>query len=166
MKRFMRSRSDLQIPSDLSVGEVARRSGVPVSTVHFYEAAGLIRSRRNAGNHRRYARGVLRRVAVIKVAQRTGVPLREIAQALALLPEGRAPTATDWARMSSRWKADLESRIEALTALRDQLSDCIGCGCLSLKICPLRNPADRLGAQGSGPRLMPAGDDRDVDDGA
>jgi MerR family transcriptional regulator, redox-sensitive transcriptional activator SoxR len=155
----MPSGSTPPIPSDLSVGEVARRSGVPVSTLHFYEAEGLIRSRRNVGNHRRYPRGVLRRVAVIKVAQRTGVPLREIAQALAALPEGRAPTAADWAQMSSRWKADLDSRIAALTALRDQLSDCIGCGCLSLQICPLRNPADRLGAQGPGPRLMPVDDE-------
>jgi len=104
---------------------------------------------------RRYPRGVLRRIAVIKVAQKTGVPLREIAQALKALPLDHPPTAADWARMSSRWKSDLDARIARLTALRDQLSGCIGCGCLSLVVCPLRNPADRLGKQGPGPRLLP-----------
>ena len=151
----MASKTRLPVPVELGVGEVARRSGVSVSTLHFYEAEGLIRSWRSAGNQRRYPRGVLRRIAVIKVAQKTGVPLKEIAQALAALPQDRPPTAQDWARMSNRWKADLDARIRRLTALRDQLNDCIGCGCLSLTICPLRNPADRLAGQGSGPRLLP-----------
>lgn len=142
-------------PAELGVGEVARRSGVSVSALHFYEAEGLIRSWRSAGNQRRYPRGVLRRIAIIKVAQKTGVPLREIALALRALPQDRPPTASDWSRMSSGWKADLDTRIERLTALRDQLSDCIGCGCLSMALCPLRNPADRLGKQGPGPRLLP-----------
>lgn len=141
---------------ELSVGEVARRSGVAVSTLHFYETEGLIRSRRNAGNQRRYPRAILRRVAVIKVAQKAGVPLREIAETLAALPEGRPITASDWASFSSRWKADLEGRIRRLEALRDQLGDCIGCGCLSLEACPLRNPDDRLGREGPGARRIEA----------
>jgi MerR family redox-sensitive transcriptional activator SoxR len=139
---------------ELSVGEIARRSGVPVSTLHFYEAEGLIHSRRSPGNQRRYPRGVLRRVAVIKVAQKAGVPLRDIAQALAALPEGRPITASDWTSLSSAWKADLEARIRKLQGLRDQLGECIGCGCLSLETCPLRNPEDRLGRDGPGARLI------------
>jgi len=138
----------------LSVGEVARRSGVAVSTLHFYETKGLIRSLRTDGNQRRYPRGILRRVAVIKVAQRTGIPLASIQQALARLPDGRAPTAEDWAALSAAWRGELDDRIRRLSQLRDQLDDCIGCGCLSLKACPLRNPHDVLGAQGSGPRLL------------
>ncbi|WP_411833950.1 redox-sensitive transcriptional activator SoxR [Pseudoxanthomonas mexicana] len=143
---------------ELSVGEVARRAGVAVSALHFYESRGLIHGWRNAGNQRRYSRDVLRRVAVIKVAQRTGIPLAEIASALAALPEGRTPTAADWRRLSTRWRADLDDRIERLVRLRDQLGDCIGCGCLSLKACPLRNPADELAEEGAGPRLLDAGD--------
>jgi MerR family redox-sensitive transcriptional activator SoxR len=143
----------------LSVGEVAKRSGVAVSTLHFYETKGLIRSLRTEGNQRRYPRGVLRRVAVIKVAQRTGIPLASIQEALAKLPEGRAPTAEDWAVLSRTWQAELDERIRRLTQLRDQLDDCIGCGCLSLKTCPLRNPQDALGAQGAGARLLEANAD-------
>lgn len=139
---------------ELSVGEVAARSGVAVSTLHFYEAKGLIRGRRNTGNHRRYHRDVLRRVAIIKVAQRAGIPLKEIADALNTLPNGRTPTARDWQRLSAAWKADLDDRIERLTQLRDQLSSCIGCGCLSIEDCPLRNPYDTLGAEGPGARLL------------
>jgi MerR family redox-sensitive transcriptional activator SoxR len=139
---------------ELSVGEVAERSGVAVSTLHFYESKGLIKSRRNPGNQRRYPREVLRRVAVIKVAQRTGIPLASIHEALTTLPEGRTPTATDWRKLSARWKAELDERIARLTQLRDQLSGCIGCGCLSIKDCPLRNPWDALSAQGPGPRLL------------
>lgn len=139
---------------ELSVGEVAARSGVAVSALHFYEAKGLIRSRRSAGNQRRYARDVLRRVAVIKVAQRTGIPLAQIRAALESLPEGRTPTAADWAKLSVRWRAELEGRIARLQRLRDQLESCIGCGCLSLAACPLRNPGDELGEQGPGARLL------------
>ncbi len=138
----------------LAVGEVAARSGVTVSTLHFYEAKGLIRSVRNAGNHRRYPRAVLRRVAVIRVAQRMGIPLAEIHRALRSLPDERTPTAADWARISTQWKARLDERIEALVRLRDQLSGCIGCGCLSLRACRLRNPDDSLSADGSGARLL------------
>ncbi|MDF2692564.1 MAG: soxR [Labilithrix sp.] len=139
---------------DLSVGEVAARSGVAVSTVHFYEAQGLISGRRNASNHRRYGRDVLRRVAVIKVAQRAGVPLSTIRDALRSLPDARTPTAEDWARLSASWKDELDGRIQRLTRLRDQLAGCIGCGCLSLESCPLRNPWDVLAEEGPGPRLL------------
>lgn len=141
-------------PLDLSVGDVARRSGVAVSAIHFYESQGLIAGWRTAANHRRYPRGVLRRIALIKVAQRAGVPLKEIAAALATLPAGAVPTAADWARLSAGWKADLDDRIARLTRLRDQLSGCIGCGCLSLADCPLRNPVDVLGEEGPGPRIL------------
>jgi MerR family transcriptional regulator, redox-sensitive transcriptional activator SoxR len=139
---------------ELTVGEVAARSGVAVSALHFYEAKGLIRSRRNPGNQRRYPRGVLRRVAVIKVAQRIGMPLGLICDALATLPDGRAPTESDWKKLSAAWKQDLDERIERMIRLRDNLTGCIGCGCLSLKICPLRNPQDALSEQGPGPRLL------------
>lgn len=147
------------IHPELSPGEVARRSGVAVSTLHFYESKGLIRSRRNAGNQRRYAREVLRRVAVIKVAQRLGVPLAAICEALQTLPQDHAPDAADWRRLSNRWKADLDERILRLTRLRDLLSDCIGCGCLSIEVCRLRNPWDILAGQGPGARLLDQGRD-------
>ena len=139
---------------ELSVGQVAHRSGVAVSALHFYEARGLIHSSRNKGNQRRYTRDVLRRVAIIKVAQRTGIPLAEIGEALASLPEKRTPTAKDWARLSRKWRKDLDDRIDQLTRLRDQLDGCIGCGCLSIESCPLRNPWDELGEQGPGARLL------------
>lgn len=138
----------------LTVGEVAARSGVAVSTLHFYETEGLITSWRNSGNQRRYAREVLRRVAVIKVAQRTGIPLKEIREPLSTLPDKRTPTSDDWKKLSARWRAQLDERIERLTRLRDQLDGCIGCGCLSIESCPLRNPWDRLGAEGAGARLL------------
>ena len=142
------------IHKELSVGEVAERSGVAVSAIHFYESKGLIKSRRNQGNQRRYTRDVLRRVAVIKVAQRIGIPLASIGEALSALPGRRTPTAEDWNKMSARWRAELDDRITKLTRLRDQLNDCIGCGCLSLEHCRLRNPLDVLSEQGCGPRLL------------
>lgn len=142
------------IHMELTVGEVATRSGVAVSAIHFYEAKGLIFSRRNGGNQRRYARDVLRRVAVIKVAQRAGIPLASIAVALATLPQGRAPSTNDWARLSAGWRAELDVRIAKMTQLRDQLDQCIGCGCLSIEHCGLRNPGDQLSEQGAGPRLL------------
>lgn len=138
----------------LSVGEVAKRSGVAVSTIHFYEAKGLIAGERNAGNQRRYRREILRRVAIIKVAQRAGIPLATIQEALGEVPAGRTPTLEDWQRLSGRWKAMLEGRIADLVQLRDQLESCIGCGCLSLQECPLRNPADMLGQSGKGAVLL------------
>lgn len=138
----------------LSVGEVAERAGVAVSTLHFYESKKLIQSTRSSGNQRRYARDVLRRIAIIKVAQRAGIPLADIHAALAALPLRRTPTAKDWRTLSARWKNDLDQRIARLTGLRDQLNDCIGCGCLSMKACPLRNPWDELSKEGPGPRLL------------
>ncbi len=141
----------------LSVGEVAARTGLAVSALHFYESKGLIRSTRSAGNQRRYARAVLRQLAVIRVAQRMGLPLASIAEAMAQLPEGRAPTVADWRRLSAAWREDLDERIRTLTQLRDQLDSCIGCGCLSLKECPLRNPGDTLAGQGPWPYLMGGG---------
>jgi MerR family transcriptional regulator, redox-sensitive transcriptional activator SoxR len=139
---------------ELSVGQVAVRSGVAVSALHFYESKGLIRGFRNRGNQRRYPREVLRRIAIIKVAQRAGIPLAAIAKVLKALPRERTPNRDDWEKMSSNWKEELNDRIARLTRLRDQLNGCIGCGCLSLGICPLRNPDDELGKQGPGPRLL------------
>jgi len=137
---------------DLSVGEVARRSGLAVSALHFYERRGLIASARSAGNQRRYARDVLRRLAVIRVGQRAGIPLETIRAALDTLPASRTPNKRDWARLSAVWRDVLDARIADLQHLRDQLSDCIGCGCLSLRSCRLRNPGDTMGRDGDGPR--------------
>jgi MerR family redox-sensitive transcriptional activator SoxR len=153
VKKFMKQ-SSARPKKTLAVGEVAKRSGLSISALHFYESKKLIKSERNVGNHRRYAREVLRRVAVIKVAQRAGVPLADIREALASLPNGRTPTATDWTHLASRWRYELEGRIAELSKLRDQLTGCIGCGCLSLKACRLRNPDDKLAAKGDGPRLL------------
>ncbi|UWU13719.1 redox-sensitive transcriptional activator SoxR [Rhizobium sullae] len=138
----------------LTVGEVAERSGLAVSALHFYEAKGLISSMRSRGNQRRYGRDVLRRLGIIKVAQRVGIPLAEIQGAFDTLPQGRTPTAGDWQKLSQIWKDDLDSRIKRLTLLRDRLTGCIGCGCLSIESCPLRNPCDKLGKEGTGARLL------------
>lgn len=137
----------------LSVGQLAARSGVAVTALHFYETKGLIQSTRNAGNQRRYPRAMLRRVAVIKMAQRLGIPLAEIASALAALPIDHTPTAEDWQQLSARWRDDLSRRIDEMVRLRDQLDGCIGCGCMSLKECPLRNRQDHLADAGPGPHL-------------
>jgi MerR family transcriptional regulator, redox-sensitive transcriptional activator SoxR len=137
---------------ELTVGQLAERSGVAVSALHFYEAKGLIRSRRTGGNQRRYSRDTLRRVAFIRTSQRVGIPLADIRDALASLPEERTPTVDDWARLSQAWRHKLDERITALQQLRDHLTDCIGCGCLSMKTCALANPFDELGKEGPGPR--------------
>ena len=139
---------------ELTPAELAERSGVAVSALHFYERQGLIRSRRTSGNQRRYSREILRRVAFIRVSQRVGIPLAEIRAALDTLPEGRTPGRQDWARLSAIWRADLDRRIAQLVSLRDDLSNCIGCGCLSLDRCALANPRDALGEQGPGARLL------------
>lgn len=139
---------------ELTVGQLAERSGVAVTALHFYERKGLIHSRRTPGNQRRYPRHMLRRVAFIQVSQRVGIPLRMVGDALAGLPEGRTPTRDDWSDLSTQWQTELDTRIEQLVRLRDRLSDCIGCGCLSLDRCALRNPDDRLGGQGAGPRRL------------
>ena len=147
-------RPDTAVPSpELGVGELAARSGVAVSALHFYESRGLIRAERSAGNQRRYPRSVLRRVAFIKVAQRVGIPLGAIAEALKALPAERTPTGADWRRLSSAWRDELDERIRTLTQMRNQLDGCIGCGCLSLKVCPLRNPQDTLARLGPGPHF-------------
>jgi MerR family redox-sensitive transcriptional activator SoxR len=142
---------------ELGVGEVAARCGVAVSAVHFYEAKGLITSWRNHGNQRRYPREVLRRVSIIKVAQRLGIPLASIKEALDDLPKGRTPTGQDWKKLSQRWQVDLDGRIARLARLRDLLNGCIGCGCLSMRDCPLRNPWDELAAKGPGPQILEPG---------
>jgi len=142
------------VKNELTVGEMAERSGVAVSALHFYERKGLIKSRRTAGNQRRYQRGLLRHVAIIRIAQRAGISLVEIRDTLSSLPEDRAPTAQEWRRLSAGWKDRLEQRIKALSQLRDDMQGCIGCGCLSMKVCPLRNPSDVLGKQGVGPVLL------------
>ncbi len=140
-----------------SVGRVARRCGVRVSTLHFYEEKGLIRSRRNAGNQRRYKSDVVRRVSVIKAAQKMGISLAAIKQAFATLPDQRTPTVKDWEKLSRHWRDELNARIAYLERLRDSLTGCIGCGCLSMKSCPIYNSEDRLGAKGPGPVILERG---------
>ena len=137
-----------------TVGKVAARCGVSVSTLHFYETKGLIHSWRNAGNQRRYKADVLRRISVIKAAQKMGISLEDIKRALATLPENRTPTARDWQKLSTFWRDDLDSRIHYLQRLRDSLTGCIGCGCLSMKNCPIYNADDKLAAEGSGPVIL------------
>jgi MerR family redox-sensitive transcriptional activator SoxR len=139
---------------ELTVGHLSARSGVPVSALHFYEAQGLITSRRTAGNQRRYGRDTLRRVAFIRASQRVGISLREIGEALDHLGGARTPTRADWARLSMAWRRDLDERIAQLQALRDELTGCIGCGCLSIDRCRLANPGDVLGREGPGPRRL------------
>jgi MerR family redox-sensitive transcriptional activator SoxR len=139
---------------ELTVGQLAERSGVAVSALHFYEREGLIRSRRTTGNQRRFARHTLRRVAFIRVSQRVGIPLKRIREALDELPEERTPTREDWERLSMTWRSELDDRIGQLVRLRDELTGCIGCGCLSLDRCTLSNPQDALAKTGSGPRRL------------
>ena len=139
---------------DLTPGQVAERADVAVSALHFYEREGLITSVRTAGNQRRYRRDVLRRIAFIRVSQRLGISLARIREALATLPDDRVPTKADWARLSRGWRSDLDARIDQLQRLRDNLDDCVGCGCLSLKSCTLYNPSDELAATGPGPRRL------------
>jgi len=148
-----------QVPGptrEITVSQLAARSGVTVSALHFYEAQGLISARRTAGNQRRYPRIMLRRDAFIRASQRVGIPLARIKAALDTLPVRRTPTARDWARLSAAWCRDLDDRIRQLQDLRDRLTGCIGCGCLSLTDCQLANPDDALGAQGAGPRRLAA----------
>lgn len=146
-----------QIPEEiheLTVGQLAARSGAAVSALHFYEAKGLITSRRTPGNQRRYTRDTLRRVAFVRAAQRVGIPLATIREALSRLPEERTPTREDWARLSEAWRSELDERISQLNRLRDHLTDCIGCGCLSLDTCVLSNPNDTIGERRTGSRLL------------
>ncbi|MFF2809390.1 redox-sensitive transcriptional activator SoxR [Streptomyces sp. NPDC058000] len=139
---------------ELSVGQLSARSGAAVSALHFYESKGLISSTRTAGNQRRYTRETLRRVAFVRAAQRVGIPLAVIRDALAELPDERTPNRADWARLSEVWRTELDERISQLVELRDRLTDCIGCGCLSMEKCALSNPYDNLGEQGPGARRL------------
>lgn len=141
---------------EATVGELAERAGVATSALRFYEREGLIHSRRTSGNQRRYSRDTLRRVAFIRASQRLGIPLATIRGALDLLPDNRTPNREDWARVSECWRADLNERIKLLTQLRDHLTDCIGCGCLSLERCALANPYDQLGDKGPGAQSLAA----------
>jgi MerR family transcriptional regulator, redox-sensitive transcriptional activator SoxR len=140
----------------LTIGEVARRSGVAASALRYYEDRGLITSERTGAAHRRYPRAVIRRVAFIVFAQRIGLTLEEIGDELAKLPSDRVPNRRDWARLSETWKSRIDARIEELHRLRDSLTDCIGCGCLSLDRCQLANPGDRLARRGPGPAVWAA----------
>ncbi len=138
----------------LSIGEVSARTGLNTSALRFYEREGLLESTRSDGGQRRYAREVLRRVAFIRVAQSVGLELDEVRAMLESLPKGRTPNKADWERLSRGWRPLLDDRIAALERLRDQLSDCIGCGCLSLRACALYNPSDRAARLGAGPRYL------------
>lgn len=143
-------------PTDLlSVGEVARRTGVAVSALHFYEREGLISAARSSGGQRRYARHVIRRVSLIQVAKRMGIPLAEVAEVFADLPHERMPSKTDWRRISERWQGKLEARRREIERMESELFECIGCGCLSLRTCRVLNPDDALASGGAGPRLLP-----------
>jgi MerR family transcriptional regulator, redox-sensitive transcriptional activator SoxR len=134
----------------LTIGELSHRSGVSTSALRYYESQGLIGAERTSGNQRRYLRAALRRVAFIRSAQRVGLTLEEIAEALGTLPEGRTPTRADWARLSRSWRPRIDAQIERLERLRDKLDGCIGCGCLSLKTCSLQNPEDEVAPRGPG----------------
>lgn len=138
----------------LTIGEVSKRSGVATSAIRFYESKGLITSERTAGNQRRYARQVLRRIAVVRAAQAIGVPLARVVEAFAELPADRAPSAAQWEAISAQWRDDLDARIRTLTTLRDGLSGCIACGCLSMDRCPMYNPDDVRAAEGPGAREL------------
>jgi MerR family redox-sensitive transcriptional activator SoxR len=141
----------------LTIGDVSARAGVATSALRYYEQQGLIRSERTSGNQRRYARATLRRVAFIRSAQRVGLTLEEIAEALSTLPEGRTPTRADWARLSRDWRPRIDAQIERLERLRTRLDGCIGCGCLSLRTCALNNPDDAVAARGPGAAFLEPG---------
>jgi MerR family redox-sensitive transcriptional activator SoxR len=146
----------------LTIGEVAARSGLATSAIRFYEAEGLITAARTPGGQRVFPRHVLRRLAFISSAQRVGLSLRDVADALAALPPDRAPTKAAWARVSRAWRRDLDARIAELEALRDDLTSCIGCGCLSLQTCRLSNTGDAAAARGAGPRYLLGDDPEEV----
>lgn len=145
----------------LTIGEVAARSGVATSALRFYETKGLIASERTDGNQRRYPRATLRRVALIRAGQEVGLSLAELAEALEHLPHDKTPTKSDWGRLSKAWQSRLDARIAEMVALRDELTDCIGCGCLSLKSCAIFNPGDAAADLGTGPRYL-LGDSREA----
>ncbi len=138
----------------LSIGQIAKRTGLAVSAIRYYEELGLVRPERNAGGQRRYLRSDIRRLSFVMIAQQFGFSLPQIAQGLAGLPAGRTPTKADWARIARDFRAELDARIETLERLRDTLDGCIGCGCLSLQACKLYNPDDRARDRGPGPRFL------------
>jgi len=144
----------MPLSPSITIGELAERSGVATSTLRYYDRLGLIPAERSTGNQRRYPRSALRRVAFVRVAQRVGVSLDEIAAALATLPGDRTPTKADWQRLSRSWQDALDERIDMLVRLRERLSGCIGCGCLSMRACALYNPGDSLATHGAGPRRV------------
>jgi MerR family redox-sensitive transcriptional activator SoxR len=145
------------LTKELGVGQVSARTGVPVSTLHYYESFGLISSNRTAGNQRRYERHVIRRLSLISFAQELGVPLKEIRQALSVLPMTKAPTMAQWEKMAKTWEIKLDRRIARMQRLKDNLSGCIGCGCLSLRRCVIYNRNDIRGDEGPGPRTLISG---------
>lgn len=148
-----------KLPDSLSIGQVAQRSGISHTALRFYEDSGLITAERTAGNQRKYPRAVLRRLAFIRTAQRVGLTLEQIRDALDTLPDGRSPTKSDWAKLSHSWRTELDARIDSLQRLRDRLTSCIGCGCLSLRSCGLYNADDQMAVLGPGaPKLRPAGE--------
>lgn len=144
----------LPVDDELTIGELSERTGVAGSALRFYEAQGLISAHRSGGGQRRYARDTLRRVSFVRIAQQVGLSLDEIRTALSTLPQNRTPTRRDWERLSSSWRPRLEAQIAMLERLRDRLSGCIGCGCLSLKVCQLANPDDTAASLGPGPRWI------------
>lgn len=144
----------MPLPRELSIGQLAERTGMAVSAIRYYETQGLIVSNRNAGGHRRFERSMIRRLSFIRIAQQIGYPLERIQQELSRLPDGRTPTHTDWEEISRAFRADLDSRIAEMQRMRDNLDGCIGCGCLSLERCALYNPDDRASAKGAGPRYL------------
>ncbi len=143
--------------TELSIGDLARRTGLAVSAIRFYETHGIVRPLRNRGGHRRYARADLRRLSFAMIAQRLGFPLAAIAAHLEQLPKGQAPNRDDWTRIAAGFRSQIDDRIAALTRLRDTLDGCIGCGCLSLDRCALYNPQDLKAAEGPGPRTLLSG---------
>jgi MerR family transcriptional regulator, redox-sensitive transcriptional activator SoxR len=142
------------VPDRLSIGEVSARSGVATSALRFYEAQGMLASQRTSGNQRRYERAVLRRIALIQAGRAAGIPLERIRRALDTLPAGRTPTRRDWERVSRAWRRDLDEQIATLHAVRDRLTTCIGCGCLSIDACTLLNPDDEAGGFGAGAHYL------------
>jgi MerR family transcriptional regulator, redox-sensitive transcriptional activator SoxR len=142
------------VPHELTIGDVAARSGVATSALRFYEAQGLVSSTRTSGNQRRYERAVLRRIALIQAGRAAGIPLERIRAALDTLPQRRTPTRRDWERLSNSWRTDLELQIATLQAIRDRLTTCIGCGCLSIDTCGLLNPEDEASDLGAGAHYL------------
>jgi len=141
-------------PRELTIGDVAARAGTSTSSLRFYERQGLIRSHRTSGNQRRYHRAVLRRVAFIRASQAAGIPLATIGEVLDLIGEEEAPSKAMWAKASECWTTEIDRRMGLLSRMRERLTDCVGCGCLSLGVCKLLNPDDRLAAEGAGPRRL------------